>query len=32
VHPFLVKPQLARIFAFREKAVGDVFHGCDTTT
>ena len=25
VHPFLVKPQLAKIFAFREKAVGEMF-------
>lgn len=25
VHPFLVRPQLARIFAFREKAVGELF-------
>jgi ligand-binding SRPBCC domain-containing protein len=24
-HPFLVKPQLAKIFAFREKAVGEFF-------
>jgi ligand-binding SRPBCC domain-containing protein len=26
-HPFLVKPQLARIFAFREKVVGEIFDG-----
>jgi len=25
VHPFLVKPQLAKIFAFREQAVGALF-------
>lgn len=25
VHPLLVKPQLAKIFAFREKAVNDLF-------
>jgi ligand-binding SRPBCC domain-containing protein len=25
VHPFLVKPQLAKIFAFREKAVAGLF-------
>lgn len=25
VHPFLVKPQLAKIFAFREKAVTELF-------
>lgn len=25
VHPFLVKPQLAKIFAFREKAVCELF-------
>ena len=25
VHPFLVKPQLAKIFAFREKAIGGFF-------
>ena len=25
VHPILVKPQLAKIFAFREKAVGGMF-------
>ena len=25
IHPFLVKPQLAKIFAFREKAVGEFF-------
>ena len=25
IHPFLVKPQLAKIFAFREKAVADLF-------
>ena len=24
-HPFLVKPQLERIFAYREKAVGELF-------
>ncbi|MEO6742822.1 MAG: SRPBCC family protein [Chthoniobacteraceae bacterium] len=24
-HPFLVKPQLAKIFAFREKAVNEIF-------
>ena len=24
-HPFLVKPQLAKIFTFREKAVGEIF-------
>lgn len=27
VHPFLVKPQLDRIFAFREKAVREIFPG-----
>lgn len=27
VHPWLVKPQLARIFAYREKAVREVFPG-----
>jgi len=27
VHPWLVKPQLDRIFAFREKAVRDIFPG-----
>lgn len=27
VHPFLVKPQLDRIFAFREKAVRELFPG-----
>jgi ligand-binding SRPBCC domain-containing protein len=27
VHPFLVKPQLDRIFAHREKAVRELFHG-----
>jgi ligand-binding SRPBCC domain-containing protein len=31
VHPFLVRPQLAQIFAFREKAVRDLF-GCDAPT
>ena len=25
IHPFLVKPQLAKIFAFREKAVNEIF-------
>ena len=25
IHPFLVQPQLAKIFAFREKTVGDLF-------
>ena len=25
IHPFLVKPQLAKIFAFREKAVSEIF-------
>ena len=25
IHPFLVKPQLAKIFAFREKVVGEIF-------
>ncbi|MEO6787987.1 MAG: SRPBCC family protein [Chthoniobacteraceae bacterium] len=25
VHPFLVKPQLAKIFAYRKKAVGEMF-------
>jgi ligand-binding SRPBCC domain-containing protein len=25
VHPFLVKPQLAKIFTFREKAVSEIF-------
>ena len=25
VHPFLVQPQLAKIFAFREKAVNELF-------
>ena len=27
VHPWLVKPQLARIFAYREKAVRELFPG-----
>jgi len=26
MHPLLVKPQLAKIFAFREKAVTELFH------
>ena len=26
VHPLLVKPQLSRIFAFREHAVNRIFH------
>ena len=25
IHPFIVKPQLAKIFAFREKAVNEIF-------
>lgn len=25
IHPFLVKPQLAKIFAFREQAVSEIF-------
>ena len=25
IHPFLVKPQIAKIFAFREKAVNEIF-------